>query len=307
MAMACWTGQWIRRPSMRVQDTVSVLEQVRGFRGSVVRRNARDIVADNVAWLIASGILQVGDVLPGERDLAAAFQVSRETVRGGIQILTARGIIEVSHGARTRVISTDVGPVTTGLSEPKLINSYDIESIHAARVLVERSVVADAAIRISDVTLDLLDDALDTQLSAVDDPVRFLISDREFHLAVYRSCSNPVLADFVSDLYAYMMEHRRKAVSLPGAIQKSYQDHVAIVAGLRAHEPDAVVAAFDVHLERIYSTTIAIISGPQPNDSQHNEHGSNHIAGVGKPTESGSPRDAAGGETVRTQKRPTKR
>lgn len=244
---------------MAAQGSYSVLEQVQELRDGVVRRNVRDIVADKIASLIAAGMLQVGDVLPSERDLAAALQVSRVTVRGGMQILATRGIIEVSHGARTRVITTDVGPVTAGLREPKLINSYDIETIHAARLLVERTVVAEAAARIDAPTLSLLEDLLAAQQAAADDPVRFLISDREFHLAIYRASGNPVLADFVGDLYAYMMEHRRKAVSQPGAIMKSCEDHVAIVAALRAHDADATVRAFEVHLDRIYATTRSVL------------------------------------------------
>jgi DNA-binding FadR family transcriptional regulator len=241
-----------------LQSAFSVLE-VPELRGAVVRRNIRDIVAEKIASLIASGILQVGDVVPGERDLALALSVSRETVRGAMQNLAARGIIEVTHGARTRVKSTEVGTLATRLREPKLINSYDIEAIHAARLQVERPVVVAAAERIDAETLSILEEALAVQRAAIDDPVRFLISDREFHLAIYRSCGNPVLADFVSDLYTYMMEHRRKAMARPGAILKSLADHVAIVKGLKAHDADAVVAAFDCHLERIYRTTIRIM------------------------------------------------
>jgi len=244
---------------MPIPDMSSVLRRVPELSDAVVRRTARDIVADKVASLIATGILQLGEVLPSERDLATALQVSRETVRGGMQILAARGIVEVSQGARTRIISTEVGPLATGLREPKLIDSYDLESIHASRLLVERPVVAEAAVRIDEETLKFLDDLLVAQLGAINDPVRFLISDREFHLAIYRSCGNPVLADFVGDLYAYMLDHRRKAVSRPGAIQKSYEDHVAIVAALRARDADAVVAAFEVHLDRIYTTTHSIL------------------------------------------------
>jgi DNA-binding FadR family transcriptional regulator len=109
----------------------------------------------------------------------------------------------------------------------------------------------------------LLRDSLEVQRSAIDDPVRFLISDREFHLAIYRASGNPVLADFVSDLYTYMMDYRRKAMSEPGAIGKSHADHKEIVEGLSAHDPDAVVAAFNRHLERIYSTTVAIMRRPR--------------------------------------------
>lgn len=242
------------------QEKVSTLSRTFQLDDAVVRRNARDIVADKIAASIASGLLQVGDALPSERDLAAALRVSRETVRGGMQILTARGIVEVSHGARTKVVSASVEPATADLHEPKRINNYDLESIHAARLLVERRVVSDAAVRIDNETLGLVDDFLAAQRNSLDDPVRFLIGDREFHLAIYRSCGNAALADFVSDLYTYMLDFRRKAVSRPGAIAESIGDHEKIVAGLHARDSRAVVAAFEIHLERIYATTNSVLA-----------------------------------------------
>jgi DNA-binding FadR family transcriptional regulator len=253
---------------MSVPGASPVLEHIPELRESVVRRNVRGIVADTLAALIADGVLQAGDLLPGERDLAAALQVSRETVRGGMQILATHGIIEVIHGARTRVISADVGAVATGLREPKRVNSYDIEAVHEARLLVERRVVAAAAARIDAPALDRLADSLAAQHAAMTDPVRFLICDRAFHFTIYRACGNRALADFVGDLYTYMMEHRRKAVSRPGAIRSSYDDHRRIVAALGAHDPDAVVAAFTVHLERIYTTTLSILEAERNQAAQ---------------------------------------
>ena len=97
--------------------------------------------------------------------------------------------------------------------------------------------------------------AVEAQRAAIADPVRFLITDREFHFAIYRACGNPALADFVIDLYGYMMEHRRRAVSEPGAIAASWDDHRRIVDALTAHDREAVVAGFAVHLERIHRTT----------------------------------------------------
>lgn len=253
---------------MTPNHALSVLEHASELRETIVRQNVRDIVCDKIASLIAAGMLQIGDVLPSERDLATALHVSRETVRGAMQRLAVGGIIEVSQGARTRVVSVDVGPVTAGTRAPRLINNYGIDEVHAARLLVERQVVADAARHIDEATLDLLEDLLAAQSLALDDPVRFLISDREFHLAIYKAAGNPVLGDFVGELYAYMMEHRRKAVSRKGAITLSFEDHVAIVAALRRRDPEAVVAAFDVHLDRIYTTTRSILgkAGPPPGD-----------------------------------------
>jgi len=238
---------------------MEVLAQVPHLRGDFARRSIKDIVGEKLALLIASGVLQVGDALPAERELAAAFGVSRETVRGAVQGLAMRGIVDVSHGSRTRVVSSDFGALRIGITRAREINSFDIEDVHAARMLVEREVVGDAAECIDDETIARLEKSLAEQAHAIDDPVRFLICDREFHSAIYHASSNSLLADFVMDLYTYVMEHRRRAMAQPGAIAQSYKEHLAIVEGLRAHDRKAVVAAFDRHLMRIYTTTKSIL------------------------------------------------
>jgi DNA-binding FadR family transcriptional regulator len=244
---------------LRVAPMNFVLENAPELREAIVRRNIRDVVAQKIANLIASGLLKIGDDLPSERDLAVALRVSRESVRGGIQILSAKGLLAVVQGARTRIVSDDLGPEFKRLREPRLINSYAIEDIHAARLLVERNVVGAAAERIDDETLGILNDSLDAQRFAIDDPVRFIIIDREFHQTIYRASGNPVLADFVGDLYAYMMEHRRKAMSEPGAIERSFDDHRQIVAALERRDRAAVVSTFETHIDRIYQTTLTVL------------------------------------------------
>lgn len=165
--LVCWLGQWT---SGRINDVpqgaFSVIGHLPDLRDSVMRRTTRELVAEKIAGLIAAGIVRIGDALPSERDLATSFQVSRETVRGGIQILAARGVIEVSQGARTRVISTDLGPMAPGVTETRRINEYDIETVHAARMLVEREVVAAAAREIRQDDLNFLRRCLETSCAA---------------------------------------------------------------------------------------------------------------------------------------------
>lgn len=223
-------------------------------------RTVRERISDKLASLVASGILQVGDELPSERELAALLAVSRETVRGAIQTLAAMGVVAVSQGARTRVISQRIESLKIGVTSPSAINSYDLESVHNARLLVERAVVAEAALRIDDATLSRLEQSLEIQRQAFHDPVHFLICDREFHLAIYRSCGNPLLADFVTDLYTFMLDQRRTAVARPGAIERSYRDHLAIFEALRSRDAAAVTEAFGRHIERIYATTVDVLT-----------------------------------------------
>jgi DNA-binding FadR family transcriptional regulator len=235
------------------------LAQSPGMQGGIVKRSVKEMISEKLASVIASGALQIGDELPSERELALALAVSRESVRGAIQELAARGLVEVSHGARTRIVSTEGAALKAGIAGPDVINRYDLDSVHRARLLVERAVVADAATRIEAATLRRLEASLAAQRECLDDPVRFLIADREFHLAIYRSASNPLLSDLVTALYTYMMEYRRMAMAQPGAILRSYKEHLAIMAALEARSAAQAVEAFDRHIERIYDTTRTIL------------------------------------------------
>ncbi|MDK4715978.1 FadR/GntR family transcriptional regulator [Rhizobium sp. CNPSo 4039] len=245
-------------------DGSPILTEVPNIARSLARRTARDVIAEKLMVLIATNMLRPGDELPGERELANVLHVSRETVRGAIQALAAQGIIEVSHGSRSRVCEVDLSHITVTIASPNAIDGYDLESVHAARLHIELKVVGDAAGRIDDITLAKLQALLEAQRLGGDDAMRFLICDREFHVAIYRACGNPLLAAFVTDLYTYMMNYRRHAMAKPGAIEASYSDHLAIFEALARHDRDAVVTAFEYHLTRIYDTTKVQLASGNP-------------------------------------------
>jgi DNA-binding FadR family transcriptional regulator len=224
---------------------------------AIHKQTAKEMIRDKLVSMIASGILQVGDELPSERELAAMLSVSRETVRGAVQRLAGEGIVLVSQGARTRIanVNVEVGAHRIGVTNPTSINGYGLEAVHGARLLVETAVVADAARHLREDEIARLEQSIEAQEAACDDPMRFLICDREFHLTIYYACSNRLLADFVVDLYTYMLDHRRIAMGRPGAIEKSLEDHRFIVRALKMRNPDAVAAAFSEHILRIHDTS----------------------------------------------------
>jgi len=239
-------------------STADILTRVPEVGLRLDRQTARDAIAGKLKTLIATEMLRIGDHLPSERELAEVLGVSRSTVRGAVQVLAAQGWVEVSQGSRTRVAAIDLShlPVTLAASRP--MDGYDLESVHAARLHLELFVVGEATDRIGADTLSALERLMEGQRGLGGDATRFLISDREFHVAIYRACGNPLLADLVTDLYTYMIQHRRQAMSQPGAIAASPADHEMIVAGLRARDRARVVGAFAVHLDRIRETTRAI-------------------------------------------------
>lgn len=231
-----------------------------GLVRDLSRQTMREVIAGKVAALVASQVLQVGDELPSERALAAALSVSRETIRGAIQLLAARGILEVAQGTRTKVAKSDVDGFGVSLPGRLDANSYTLEEVHAARVLVEKQVVADAARHIPGHVLAALRRSLSAQEACLEDPVQFLICDREFHATIYRCSGNTLLADLAVDLYGYVLDSRRRVVSRPGRIAESVADHRAIVEALAAHDAEAAVSAFARHEMRIYRSTAALLA-----------------------------------------------
>lgn len=219
------------------------------------RQTARDVIAGKLKSLIAMNMLVPGDTLPGERELANVLNVSRETIRSAIQILAAEGFIEVSQGSRSKILAVDLTNIPVTITASRPIDHYDLDSVHAARLLIEVHVVGQAAERVDDAALAQLEALLEAQQQIKGDVSRFLISDREFHACIYRACGNPLLADMVTDLYTYMIEFRRMAMAEPNAIEASYADHLQIFVSLKAHDRGAVVAAFSDHLGRIYKST----------------------------------------------------
>ncbi|KIT15642.1 FadR/GntR family transcriptional regulator [Jannaschia aquimarina] len=236
--------------------TTAILDQtdLKESLRAAARRSMKDIIAERLATMIGSGALSVGDPLPSERELSSAMGVSRETIRGALLILSTRGILSVAQGARTTVASAEVGELGLRKVLPGMAE-YDLDDVHEGRLLVEGHLARLAAHAPEARTLARLADLIEEQRRAKDDPVRYLILDREFHAVIYRSAGNQVLSDLAVTLYAYLLNHRRRAVSRPGAIGRSIADHEAILAALEARDGAAAAEAFGVHERRIYETT----------------------------------------------------
>lgn len=234
---------------------MDLIARIPGDRRPVAKRSIQEQISDKLAYMIHSGLLQPGDELPSERQLSATLGVSRETVRGALATLQSQQMVEVNHGARTRVIGPGLLPLYESVSTLNDLRGRSFEEVAEARAAVEVQVVWLAAQRISAEEMDRLATLVEQQGAMLDDPVRFQISDREFHFTLYRACGNGLLVDVVSDFYDYALELRRRVLSQPGAIARSVADHRGLVRGLRSRRPASAVAAMQVHLEQIRRST----------------------------------------------------
>ena len=237
------------------------VKNTKALLGDVPRQSMREVIADKLAALVSCGVLAVGDELPGERELASALSVSRETVRGAIAILAERGTLRVAQGSRTSVARADPAATALSSARPVLDGPYALGAVHEARILVERRIAAEAARRSTPDLVAALERSLGAQEACGDDAVRFLLADREFHGLLYRASGNDVLADVAMQLYNHLLDHRRRIVALPGTVATSLADHRAILEGIAQRDVEATMNAVAVHATRIYETTRAFLDG----------------------------------------------
>jgi DNA-binding FadR family transcriptional regulator len=239
--------------------SLQLIERIPGDRGPIVKRTVKDQISDKLAYMIHSGLLRPGDELPSERELAATLGVSRETVRAAIGVLQARKMIEVSQGARTKVLGRGSMPLHESVGILGDLKHRSLNEVAEARAAVEAQVIWLAAQRITPAQLARVQALVDEQRSMVNDPVRFQISDQEFHQTLYRACGNGLLADVVFDFYGYALEFRRLALVRKNAIAQSVVEHQKIIDALRVGAPDAAVKAMRCHLEQVHRTTRAVM------------------------------------------------
>ncbi|CAH2396993.1 FadR/GntR family transcriptional regulator [Mesorhizobium escarrei] len=229
------------------------------LKAGLSRRPLREQVSQRIAAMVQSGLLREGDELPSERELATTLEVSRESVRGALQMLAAIGMVEISQGSRTRVIGT-IGFPLSDHGAGKTGTRRSAHEVYEARRVVELPTVRLAVERIDDAGIQRLKRLVDAQREMTDDPVRFQISDAEFHDVIYRAGGNPLLAEFLHEMYSFGLEFRRRVLVAKGAVSLSFQDHVQILDGFERRDIAAAVEAMESHLNRIHRTTLDVMN-----------------------------------------------
>lgn len=245
--------------------TIAEAEQLIGpaLRDGIKRLSLREQIAGSLADLIAAGLLQEGDEIPAERDLAAMLAVSRDSVRGALQLLAERGILEIGHGTRTRVRQSPVIVDESRRFDLRRLSDLTDEAVIDTRLLLEPDLAGRAAERIDQSTLARLARLVDAQHDMTNDPVRFQISDREFHLGIFELADNPVLISFASEAYAHAYTYRRELMRNHDGIPLAIAHHERILEALAARDPAAAAEAMRAHIETVASL----------------------LAGIGKPSE----------------------
>jgi len=212
------------------------------------------IVARQIAQMIEANADTPGWQLPSERELAEELKVSRTSIREAVIALEMRGMVEVQGRSGIVVlptrpsqinfdaINTDIGPGPFELME--------------ARLAVEASAAALAAQKATNYDIMELEAIIARMTDAQGKGDAAEVIDHDFHLSIANLTGNAIIVSMVeamwnqrqsSKMWKRLREHIHTETNGPLWIG----DHTAIVAALKARNPDAAYKAMARHISNV--------------------------------------------------------
>ncbi len=209
--------------------------------------------------LILEGVLRVGDRLPGERELAKQFDVSRPILRDALKTLEARGLMVTRHGGGTHVADV-IGEVFSKPVMELIVNHRKAAADYLEyRREIEGLAAEYAARRATSEDLALLSRIM-ARMEAAHQRADFREEaeiDVEFHHAVGECAHNIILLHTLRSCYKLLadgvFQNRLVVFALPAAREALLAQHKAIHRAVAAGDPPAArQAAMDhiTYLER---------------------------------------------------------
>ncbi|RHW19106.1 FadR family transcriptional regulator [Sphingomonas gilva] len=214
-------------------------------------------IAATIADAIEAGRYQPGARLPGERDLAEEYKVSRPTIREAMIALEMRGLIEVRHGSGLYVTRRNA-PLRDVRELDTDVGAFELTE---ARIIVEGEAVALAAMSMDDAKLAELESILRDMAAEEPSEPGVMDADRRFHLAIASATENEALRMLVellwdlrtrSPLCVTMFERAKRSGVTP-----RIDEHRPILEALRNRDPAGARAAMRSHLRGVIDDLLA--------------------------------------------------
>ncbi|WP_307371783.1 FadR/GntR family transcriptional regulator [Microbacterium sp. W4I4] len=215
---------------------------------------------------IIAGRLVAGEQLPPEGDLAAQFGVSRLTMREGVKLLQAQGVIVQVPGSRHRIAPTEEW---TGLEavvrHARSAGARERSSLEMLemRVMFETGAAELAASRRTDSDLAELEILVGRMQDAhaVTDVAAFVAADLAFHDVIFRVADNRILVASMRPLTTMLQETRSETSDVADIREHAIAEHLTVLAALRTGSAEASREAMVSHMRQTRDDLLHYVHG----------------------------------------------
>lgn len=226
-------------------------------------------IVEQIESLLENALLQPGDKLPPERELAQQFRVSRTVVREALVALEAKGLLETAPrgGAiiqlpKAKTVARSLAFYLRRGSPEGVAGSH----IHEVRRTLEMDIAERAAQRRTPADLAALRRLLEEMAQLEKARNRWVENDVEFHHTLALATHNPLYPLLLESIADIMLEVRRMAVHVRGSFENALDHHRAIFFYVDRGDPEGARQAMLDHLidsEEVMKLAQAYISSHQ--------------------------------------------
>ncbi|GAA1865922.1 FadR/GntR family transcriptional regulator [Asanoa iriomotensis] len=208
-----------------------------------------DEAIDKIKEMIVSGALGPGDRLPKEADLAERLGLSRNSLREAVKALSIIKVLDVRQGDGTYVTSLSPDLLLESLSFVVDFHRDDtvLQFLEVRRIL-EPAATALASRRMNDDDIAKLQRVLD-ELGPAPSVEALVANDLEFHRAIAAGSGNAALCSLIDGLSGPTTRARIwRGLTQEGAVDKTREQHQAIVDAIAGREPELARSWATVHI-----------------------------------------------------------
>lgn len=190
---------------------------------------------DEISKWLLNGELKPGEALV-ETELAERLQISRTPVREALLKLSKEGLIEIFPGRGafvSRITLKDmkelyeIREALEGIAARLASQQVDVSELHKFQVMFDQAEKAKS------------DDDYLKKINVAGD---------KLHDYIIATCGNDRIIQIINTYRTMLQKERQIASSIPGRIEKSFQEHKAILEALLAKDPDLAERAMRKHI-----------------------------------------------------------
>lgn len=206
--------------------------------------------------------MQIGELLPNERELAKRFGVARNTVRETMIHREAFGLIEKARrGALVR--QPDLDPIFSVFVQHFDHSAKTLADVLNFRRIVETGAAPLAVQGVTAATLSRMAQANDRMVRAMT-ASEAAGHDYDFHMAMVEATGNTVLIRMYRLLSVPLKFYLEVGKSRHPETEQSVAEHASIIARLKDRDVSGLMAALNAHFDHSGAVFAAIA---QPGDT----------------------------------------
>jgi len=233
---------------------------VSGGQGSA---NVFEEAVERLGRSIKLGLVEPGEQLPPERNLATLMGISRTTVRSAIKVLAEGGFLVSRRGRGGGTFVADDPPkwLSSDLEGESKWNEESASFYLDRRFIIECGIVELACQRADSDEVGSLREIVGEMSELLDDFELFRAKDVKFHIAIAQATDNIELVRMMADIQSELGELLAFLPPNKDALLHSNQQHAEIVAAIAKGDEVKGRAAMQGHV----SGTRLFLKGLLPN------------------------------------------